>query len=119
MFFDTIFHVFLGVCFSRFFCDFSWPKAPKRVVFGVHVEDNFGDRLFVDFCYPYCTKPSFLSSGGYSNCIDFGNFLEGALRNASGIRFGRFLIDFGVPGGYHLVPKTQQKKKLKKKYKSA
>ena len=89
--------------------------APNWKPFGGHFEDIFDDRLFLDFCYPYCTKPYILRSGGYPNCIIFGDFLEDALREAPGTRFLVILSDFGLPLGDHLAPKNHQKMRLKKK----
>ena len=57
-------------------------------------------------------------SGGYPNCIIFGDFLEGALREASGTQFFAILSDFGVPGKDHLAPKRHQKKRPKKEVKN-
>ena len=92
--------------------------APKWDPFGGHFEDIFDDRLFLDFCYPYYTKPYILRSGGYPNCIIFGDFLAGALRKASGTRFLTILSDFGLPGGDHLAPKRHQKMRPKKVFKN-
>ena len=106
--------VFFECPFFLIFCDFGCPKPPKWEAFGGHFEDIFDDRLFLDFCYPYCTRPYILRTGGYPNCIILGDFLEGALREASGTRFLKILSHFGLPGGDHLAPKRHQKKRPKK-----
>ena len=112
--FASNFQCFFECPFFWIFCDLGCPMAPKWEPFGGHFDDIFEDRLFLDFCYPYCTKPWFLRSGGHPNCIIFGNFFEGALRKASGTRFFTILNDLGLPGGDHLAPKRHQKQGPKK-----
>ena len=55
-----------------------------------------------------------MRSGGYPKCIIVGDFLEGALREASGTLFFVILREFGVPGAAHLAPKRHQKQGSKK-----
>ena len=45
----------------------------------------------------------------HAKVIIFGDFLEGALRQASGIRFLMILVDFRLPGADHSAPKRHQK----------
>ena len=123
--FWLLFWYFLGSFFSAFsgtllegtFCQIWCQKHPKWEAFGGHFEVIFGKRRFLDFWYPYCTKPYILRSGGYPKCIIFGDFFEGALREASGTRFFAILSDFGIPVGAHLAPKRQQKMRPKKWWK--
>ena len=117
-FLDGFFSAFSGTLLEGTFCQIWCQKHPKWEAFGGHFEDMFDDRLFLDFCYPYCTKPWFLRSGGHPNCIIFGDFFEGALREASGTRFFRILSDFGLQMGGHLAPKRHQKKRPKKEVKN-
>jgi len=114
---DTIFSVFSGTLLEGTFYKIWGQKHPKWEAFGAHFEDIFGAQPFLDFCYPYCTKPYILRSGGSPNCIIFGDFLEGALREVSGTRFLTILSDFGIPGGDHLAPKSHQKMRPKKRLK--
>ena len=79
-----------------------------------HFEIIFRDQRFLDFSYPYSTKPYILRSGGYPNCIIFGDFFEDALREASGTRFFVILNAFGLPLGSNLAPKRHQKMRPKK-----
>ena len=51
------------------------------------------------------------------NGIIFGDFFEGALREASGTCFFEILSDFGLPVGAHLAPKRHQKMRPKKWWK--
>ena len=115
---DTISNAFSGTLLEGTFCKIWCQKHPKWEAFGGHFEDIFDDRLFLDFCYPYCTKPWFLRSGGHPNCIIFGDFFEAALREASGTRFFRILSDFGLQMGGHLAPKRHQKMRPQKVSKS-
>ena len=106
---DLIFSVFWVHVFLSF-CDFGCQKHPKWEAFGGHFEVIFGDQRFLDFWYPYCTKPYILRSGGYPKCIIFGDFFEGALREASGTRFfcdfERFWAPCGNPFGSKKAAKT-------------
>ena len=77
------------------------PEASKKKAFGGQLFDIFGNRLFLDFGYPYCTKCYILMSGGYPNCVIFGEFFEGALRKASGTRFWEILDRFWGYLGWH------------------
>ena len=113
-FLDAIFNAFSGTPLEGTFCKIWSQKHPKLKAFGGHFDDIFGDRRFLDFWYPYCTKPYILRSGGYPNGVIFGDVLEGALRKASGTWFLRILMDFGLPGGDHLAPKRHQKQGPKK-----
>ena len=113
-FLSSVFSVFSGTLLEGTFCQIWCPKHPKWEACGGHFEVMFGDRRFLDFWYPSHTKPYILRSGGYPNRIIFGDFFEGALREASGTRFFAILSDFGLPVEAHLVPKRQQKQGSKK-----
>ena len=109
-FFSAFFGTLLESTFSQIWCQ----KHPKWEAFGGHFEVIFGNRRFLDFWYPSHTKPYILRSGGYPNRIIFGDFFEGALREASGTWFFAILSDFGLPEGGHLAPKRHQKQGSKK-----
>ena len=53
-------------------------------------------------------------SGKMTFSIILGVFFKSALREASGTRFFPILIDFELPEGDHLAPKSHQKTRTKK-----
>ena len=119
-FFDTFwmqsFKVFWVLVFFCFFCDSGCPMAPKWGPSGGHFEDIFDDRLFLDFCYPYCTKPWFLKSGGYPNRSFFVTFLR--VFWAKPLEhdfedFHRFWVPWGRPFGSKKASKKRPKTVVK------
>ena len=113
-FLHHFFSVFLNTIFSWFFVIWGAPRLHFGRLFWITFltearkrKSVFGLHRRVRIAYP-----------AFPNCIIFGDFLEGALREASGTRFLMILGDFEVPEGDHLAPKSHQKMRPKKRLKN-
>ena len=107
----TVFCVFPNAMFFFDLWDFGCPKAPFRETFWITFlaevrkqKSVFGLHRRVRIAY-----------AAFPNWSIFHDILEDALREASGTRFFMILCDFELPGDDHLVPKSHQKMRPKKR----
>ena len=82
---------------------------------GVILGVIFWDRGFSDFDHPYNEKSTFLRSEGTPKLIKIFCFFGGCFWQASGDRFLQMLLDFEVPWGCHLAPKSCLKTRSEKR----